>query len=121
VAKSCVTKSAESNRAFHFPPLVSIVSSANNMSELQTAKDQLALVNLSLEADSGNDELLKLKTELLELIDLIEPAATKKEEKAAKADARVDSKGKGRDTNWQEHGKYTAGMDCMAKYKDGKL
>jgi len=91
------------------------------MSELQTAKDQLALVNLSLEADPQNDELLKLKTELLELIELIEPAATKKEEKAVKADVKVETKGKGRDTNWQDHGKYIAGMDCMAKYKDGKL
>jgi len=103
------------------PPLSSILILYCTMSELQTAKDQLALVNLSLEADPQNDELIKLKTELLELIEMIQPAATKKEEKAAKTDAKVDIKGKGRDTNWQEHGKYTAGMDCMAKYKDGKL
>lgn len=93
------------------------------MSELQTAKDQLALVNLSLETDPTNDELVKLKTELLELIELIQPAASSskpvKDDKPK--DVKPDAKGKGKDVLWQDNGKYTAGMDCMAKYKDGKL
>lgn len=99
-------------------------------SELQTAKDQLALVNLSLEADPSNADFLKLKTELLELIDLTQTAIEKSKPagasgsgaSAAKSTSTSDKgKGKAKESNWQDVGPYKAGMDCMAKYKDGKL
>ena len=88
--------------------------------ELQTARDQLALVNLSLEADPSNGDFLKLKAELLELIDLTQAAI---DQTSSSTKAPGDSgKGKGKATgsNWQDVGPYKAGMDCMAKYKDGK-
>ncbi|WWD20829.1 hypothetical protein CI109_105306 [Kwoniella shandongensis] len=86
--------------------------------ELQTYRDQLAYVNLSLESDPSNDDLLKLKTELVELIDLTQSALGGSA--AAKAEPSKP-KGKAKETpNWQEQGQYKAGMDCMAKYKDGK-
>lgn len=82
------------------------------MDELQTFRDQLAFVNLSLEADPTNQDLLSLKQELLEIIDLTS---------AAQQPAAAPSKGKARETkNWQDHVQYKAGSDCMAKYKDGK-
>lgn len=100
--------------------------------ELQTAKDQLALVNLSLEADPTNADFLKLKTELLELIELTQAAidqtaaASSSSTSTAKASSAPTSqldkgKGKAKESNWQDVGPYKAGMDCMAKYKDGKL
>lgn len=99
-------------------------------SEIQTYRDQLAYVNLSLEADPGNDDLLKLKNELVELIDLTTAAIAQTSAAAAKAAGGGEgskAKGKGKEsggaketTNWQDRGEYKAGMDCMAKYKDGK-
>ncbi|WVF67891.1 hypothetical protein IAT40_002652 [Kwoniella sp. CBS 6097] len=111
--------------------------------ELQTFKDQLAYVSLSLESDPTNDDLLKLKAELVELIDLTQqamghPAASAASTSASSsaAAAKVDSKDKGKGKaasanptpaptpgasgKWQDNGQYKAGMDCMAKYKDGK-
>lgn len=85
--------------------------------ELQTYRDQLAYVNLSLEADPKNDDLLKLKTELLEVIELTQ--ASMPSTSAAKAEVGK-GKGKSKEGNWQDQGTYKAGMDCMAKYKDGK-
>ncbi|RSH87043.1 hypothetical protein EHS25_003531 [Saitozyma podzolica] len=99
-------------------------------SEIQTYRDQLAYVNLSLEADPSNDDLLKLKTELVELIDLTTAAIAQTSAAAAKAAGGGEgskAKGKGKESavaketsNWQDRGEYKAGMDCMAKYKDGK-
>ncbi|BEJ15567.1 hypothetical protein CspHIS471_0501720 [Cutaneotrichosporon sp. HIS471] len=92
------------------------------MDELQTFKDQLALVNIQLEGDKDNADLLALKSELEEIVSLTEQTA-------AAAAPKKDRKGKGRDkerdkaepaANWQDSGEYRAGMDCMAKYKDGK-
>ncbi|KLT40432.1 hypothetical protein CC85DRAFT_329843 [Cutaneotrichosporon oleaginosum] len=90
------------------------------MEDVQTFKDQLALVNIQLESDKDNADLLTLKGELEELISLTEQAA------AAAAEPKK-SKGKGKEkekaehaANWQDSGEYRAGMDCMAKYKDGK-
>jgi survival-of-motor-neuron-related-splicing factor 30 len=84
--------------------------------ELQTFRDQLAFVNLSLEADPENADLLSLKTELLEIIELTQAANP--------APSAPPSKGKEKaaasTTNWQDQGQYKAGADCMAKYKDGK-
>ncbi|WVR08733.1 hypothetical protein IAU60_005791 [Kwoniella sp. DSM 27419] len=99
--------------------------------ELQTYKDQLAYVNLSLESDPSNDDLIKLKTELNELIDLTQQAmgisaassstATKDRDAKAKGKAKEAVTGSaGAPANWQDNGPYKAGMDCMAKYKDGK-
>lgn len=89
--------------------------------ELQTYKDQLAFVNLSLESDPSNDDYQKLKTELVELIELTEMAIAQSSASTAKV-AEGSKKGKGKETNanWQDNGPYKAGMDCMAKYKDGK-
>lgn len=109
--------------------------------ELQTYRDQLAFVNLSLDADPENDDLLSLKTELLEIIELTEaamgPAAgssSKGNTGGSKGGADTGGegskdKGKGKEVvtgtasniNWQDQGTYKAGMDCMAKYKDGKM
>lgn len=93
--------------------------------ELQTYRDQLAYVNLSLESDPSNDDLLKLKAELNELIDLTQQAmghtAAAKGVDAGKEKAKAKGKEKEKEvTNWQDQGPYKAGMDCMAKYKDGK-
>jgi hypothetical protein len=92
-------------------------------SELQTYKDQLAYVNLSLETDAGNQELLDLKTELVELITLTQSALGPA--KSTFTSTSTGDKGKGKakegNSNWQDVGPYKAGMDCMAKYKDGKL
>jgi len=87
--------------------------------ELQTYRDQLAYVNLSLEANPNGDDLLKLKTELIELIDLTKTAIGQTSGGGIKSEASK-VKGKGKETNWQDNGPYKAGMDCMAKYKDGK-
>lgn len=92
--------------------------------ELQTYLDQIAYVNLQLESDPTNDELLKLKVELNEIIDLTKEAIAQtsgSHSKAASANSSKD-KGKAKETNsnWQDNGQYKAGMDCMAKYKDGK-
>lgn len=100
--------------------------------ELQTFKDQLALVNLQLESDPENADLLQLKDEFKELIELTEAAAAAEAAKAAKSkekkhrgdreqqrDAAPKEEIKA-NTNWQDQGEYRAGMDCMAKYKDGK-
>ena len=110
----------------------------NMEAELQTAKDQLALVNLSLEADPSNEDFLKLKTELLELIELTQAAIDKTsggsrdKDRGREGDGSGSGdKGKGKaraaggpggagGSNWQDMGEYKAGMDCMAKYKDGK-
>ncbi|ORY28032.1 hypothetical protein BCR39DRAFT_559732 [Naematelia encephala] len=91
-------------------------------SELQTYRDQLAYVNLSLETDPNNDDLLKLKTELVELIELTQIALGASAASSSKPAVDASkSKGKGKETsNWQDNGAYKAGMDCMAKYKDGK-
>ncbi|ORX40802.1 hypothetical protein BD324DRAFT_612151, partial [Kockovaella imperatae] len=95
--------------------------------ELQTAKDQLAYVNLSLDSDPTNDDLLKLKAELLELIDLTEAALGGSGGAGASGPKSGTDAGKGKGkakdapTNWQDLGPYKAGMDCMAKYKDGKF
>ena len=91
--------------------------------ELQTYKDQLAFVNLSLESDPSNDDYQKLKAELVELIELTEMAIAQTAASTAKpASEATKAKGKGKETasNWQDNGVYKAGMDCMAKYKDGK-
>ncbi|KAK8850654.1 hypothetical protein IAR55_004573 [Kwoniella newhampshirensis] len=89
--------------------------------ELQTYRDQLAYVNLSLESDPSNDDLLKLKTELVELIDLTQAAIGHTAGSTATKSEASKAKGKAKETpNWQEQGQYKAGMDCMAKYKDGK-
>jgi survival-of-motor-neuron-related-splicing factor 30 len=85
--------------------------------ELQTYKDQLAYVNLSLEADASNDDLLKLKTELLEVISLTQSAI---DSTAGASKDVAKGKAKAKDTNWQDKGPFRAGMDCSAKYKDGK-
>lgn len=93
--------------------------------ELQTYKDQLAFVNLSLESEPSNDDYQKLKAELVELIELTEMAIAQTAASSAKPAAETSkAKGKGKETsansNWQDNGVYKAGMDCMAKYKDGK-
>ena len=88
--------------------------------ELQTYRDQLAYVNLSLEADPTKDDLLKLKNELNELIELTQTAISQTSGSASKLEGASKAKGKGKETNWQDNGPYKAGMDCMAKYKDGK-
>lgn len=93
--------------------------------ELQTYRDQLAYVNLSLESDPSNDDLLKLKAELNELIDLTQQAmghiGAAKGVDIGKEKAKTKGKEKEKEiTNWQDQGPYKAGMDCMAKYKDGK-
>ncbi|TXT05982.1 hypothetical protein VHUM_03743 [Vanrija humicola] len=96
------------------------------MDELQTFRDQLALVNIQLESDPDNEDLLTLKKEFDELISLTEQAAAasapKGESSKSKAKAKdKDTGGGGSNSNWQEQGEYKAGMDCMAKYaKDGK-
>lgn len=87
--------------------------------ELQVYKDQLAYVNLSLESDPTKDDLLKLKTELIELIELTKAAHAPASGPSKSAEASK-AKGKAKDNNWQDVGPYKAGMDCMAKYKDGK-
>jgi survival-of-motor-neuron-related-splicing factor 30 len=89
-------------------------------SELQTYRDQLAYVNLSLESDPSNDELNKLKKELLEIIELTESSIAQTSVGTSKAVDVSKGKGKGKEGNWQDQGPYKAGMDCMAKYKDGK-
>lgn len=83
--------------------------------ELQTLKDQLAFVNLSLEADPENAELLGLRADLEELIASSTKAA------APAGPSRPASGPAVKKTNWQDNGPYKAGADCMAKYKDGKL
>lgn len=93
--------------------------------ELQTYLDQLAYVNLQLESEPDNTELQTLKTELNEIIDLTKDAIAQTSGGAsgsskAASTGDVKSKGKAKDTNWQDNGQYKAGMDCMAKYKDGK-
>jgi survival-of-motor-neuron-related-splicing factor 30 len=97
--------------------------------ELQTYLDQIAYVNLQLESDPTNDELLKLKTELNEIVDLTKEAIAQTSGSHSKAHGHgADSKNKGKaketnpntNPNWQDTGAYKAGMDCMAKYKDGK-
>ena len=115
----------------HLPSDIPILEVAVTMSdEHQVAKDQLAYVNLSLEADPTNSDLLKLKTELLELIELTQAAqggaaASSGSGVNGKGGAGDTGKGKGKakdvNSNWQDAGPYRAGMDCMAKYKDGKL
>lgn len=99
-------------------------------SELQTYRDQLAFVNLSLDADPENSDLLSLKQELLEIIDLTQaalgPSASSAVKPVSGSGGAGASKGKGKETaganaNWQDQGTYKAGMDCMAKYKDGKM
>lgn len=97
------------------------------MEELQTFKDQLALVNLQLEADPTNEDLLTLKAEFQELIELTEAAnavaAPKHDKGKQKATASSSAPPAPTHTsnNWQEKGEYRSGMDCMAKYhKDGK-
>lgn len=87
--------------------------------ELQTYLDQLAYVNLSLESNPTKDDLLKLKTELIELIELTKSSIRQTSGGSSKTEASR-AKGKGKETNWQDNGPYKAGMDCMAKYKDGK-
>ena len=98
--------------------------------ELQTAKDQLAYVNLSLDADPENADLLKLKTELLELIDLTQATlggASAQSGASGGKSGGDGGKGKGKAmvtetlSNWQDVGPYKPGVDCMARYKDGKL
>lgn len=95
--------------------------------ELQTFKDQLALVNLQLESDPENADLLQLKDEFKELIELTEAAQAAEAAKAAKSKEKkqrdathVPKEESKANTNWQDQGEYRAGMDCMAKYKDGK-
>lgn len=96
------------------------------MDDLQTFRDQLALVNIQLESDPDNEDLLNLKKEFDELISLTELAAAasapKGESSKSKARAKDKEAGGGASNlNWQEQGEYKAGMDCMAKYaKDGK-
>jgi len=94
-------------------------------SELQTYRDQLAYVNLSLETDPSNQELLDLKTELNELISLTQTAIGPSASTKSTSTSTTGEKGKGKakevNSNWQDVGPYKAGMDCMAKYKDGKL
>jgi survival-of-motor-neuron-related-splicing factor 30 len=92
--------------------------------ELQTYLDQIAYVNLQLESDPTNDELIKLKAELNEIVDLTKEAIAQTSTSHTKASASSNKdKGKAKETsnsNWQDNGQYKAGMDCMAKYKDGK-
>lgn len=90
--------------------------------ELQTYLDQLAYVNLQLETEPENEELQTLKTELNEIIDLTKAAIGHTSGPSSSSKAAPDNKGKGKskDANWQDNGQYKAGMDCMAKYKDGK-
>lgn len=98
------------------------------MEELHTFKDQLALVKLQLEADPGNEDLLSLKAEFEELIQLTEQAAAASAPKADKGKSKENASASGSgsaaapaaNAHWQEAGEYKAGMDCMAKYKDGK-
>ncbi|WVQ63590.1 uncharacterized protein L199_001743 [Kwoniella botswanensis] len=90
--------------------------------ELSTYKDQLAYVNLQLESDPNNEGLKTLKTELVELIDLTQqamgqPAAGSTTSTSAGTTKNDKPKGKGKEDAASQ---YKAGMDCMAKYKDGK-
>ncbi|KAL7424362.1 hypothetical protein Q5752_000044 [Cryptotrichosporon argae] len=103
--------------------------------ELQTYRDQLAYVNLQLETDGTNADLVSLKDELVELISLTEAAlgptaGGSKGKGKARDDGRDAAEAKGKEDKsregegagaWQETGEYRAGMDCMAKYKDGKF
>jgi survival-of-motor-neuron-related-splicing factor 30 len=92
------------------------------MDELAKFKDQLAYVNVSLEADPENDDLLKLKSELVELIELTEqtlPAPTADKGKA-KAKLPPNTAAPGEKAG-QAQGVFRPGEDCMARYKDGKL
>lgn len=93
------------------------------MEDLATFKDQLALVNLQLEADPGNEDLLKLQAEFHELIELTQQAiaASKPKDKGKGKEKAVEKEQPKETSGWQELGEYRAGMDCMAKYKDGKL
>ncbi|WRT70829.1 uncharacterized protein IL334_007828 [Kwoniella shivajii] len=100
--------------------------------ELSTYKDQLAYVNLQLETDPNNEGLTTLKTELVELIDLtqqamgmsnpttsssnnVQTSGSKPSSTSTSTATTSTAKGKGKDDS-----QYKAGMDCMAKYKDGK-
>jgi survival-of-motor-neuron-related-splicing factor 30 len=107
------------------PPILTYVNhlslSLSKMeAELQTYLDQIAYVNLQLESDPTNDELVKLKTELNEIVNLTKEAIA--QSSGSHGNGAVKNKGKAKETNpnWQDTGAYKAGMDCMAKYRDGK-
>lgn len=80
--------------------------------ELQTFRDQLAFVNLSLEADPENADLLSLKTELLEIIELTQ--AANPSAAAASAPVGGSASGKGDDAAHSGKGKGREGAGTGA-------
>ncbi|KAE8539920.1 hypothetical protein D1P53_003858 [Cryptococcus gattii VGV] len=94
--------------------------------ELQTYRDQLAYVNLSLESDPSNDDLLKLKAELNELIDLTQQAmghtGAAKGVDAGKEKAKTKGKEKEKEiTNWQDQGPYPARINAVVGSQESPL
>jgi survival of motor neuron-related-splicing factor 30 len=83
--------------------------------DLETYQVQLSQVENALSADPENAELVSLRSELKELIELTQ-AALKESEAATAAAAAASSSKAYRPSSTQPTQKWSAGDECLAKY-----
>ncbi|KAH9847360.1 hypothetical protein C2E23DRAFT_871826 [Lenzites betulinus] len=89
-------------------------------SDLETYQVQLSQVQLALDADPENAELISLRSELEELIELTKAAIAQQEAAASSSKAGEGSK-KSAAASASSSKVWSAGDDCLAKYSgDGQ-
>ncbi|OJT03046.1 Survival of motor neuron-related-splicing factor 30 [Trametes pubescens] len=87
-------------------------------SDLETYQVQLSQVELALSADPENNELISLRSELKELIELTQAAIAQAE---AAASSKAESSKKSAAATASSSKVWSAGDDCLAKYSgDGQ-
>ncbi|KAI0361226.1 hypothetical protein OH77DRAFT_407955 [Trametes cingulata] len=89
--------------------------------DLETYQVQLSQVELALSADPENTELISLRSELKELIELTQAAIAQQEAAASSSKAEASKKAAGAATASSSCGVWAAGDECLAKYSgDGQ-
>ncbi|KAI0639760.1 hypothetical protein C8Q77DRAFT_1152712 [Trametes polyzona] len=87
--------------------------------DLETYQVQLSQVEAALSADPENNELISLRSELIELIELTQAAIAQQE--AAAASSKAESSKKAAAATASSSKVWAAGDDCLAKYSgDGQ-
>ncbi|KAI8980657.1 hypothetical protein BD414DRAFT_420478 [Trametes punicea] len=88
-------------------------------SDLETYQVQLSQVELALSADPENSELISLRSELKELIELTQAAIAQQEAAASSSKAEASKKAAGSAASSSKV--WAAGDECLAKYSgDGQ-
>ncbi|KAF7347775.1 Survival of motor neuron-related-splicing factor 30 [Mycena venus] len=88
--------------------------------DLETYQVQLSQVDLAISSDPDNAELVSLRSELKELIELTKSAIAAQAEAASSSKAESSSSSRKKDLSTPSHA-WSAGDECLAKYSgDGQ-